>query len=73
MKGKAAPRFEVRASVADAELEGVMCSGSKRGTQQTYAHVAKRAPGARRLVRDEALAELRYGRFLEATVSIRVA
>jgi hypothetical protein len=42
----------------DAELEGVMCSGSKRGTQQTYAHLVKRAPRARRLVRDEALAEL---------------
>jgi hypothetical protein len=41
-----------------AELEGVICSGPRRGKQFTYALVDERAPGARRLERDEALAEL---------------
>jgi hypothetical protein len=41
-----------------AELEGVICSGPRRGKQFTYALLAERAPGARRLPRDEALAEL---------------
>jgi hypothetical protein len=41
-----------------AELEGVMCSGPRRGKQLTYALLAERAPLARRLSRDEALAEL---------------
>jgi hypothetical protein len=41
-----------------AELEGVICSGPRRGKQFTYALLADRAPAARRLSRDEALAEL---------------
>jgi len=41
-----------------AELEGVICSGPRRGKQLTYALLAQRAPRARRLSRDEALAEL---------------
>jgi hypothetical protein len=41
-----------------AELECVICSGPRRGKQFTYALVADRAPKARRLSRDEALAEL---------------
>jgi hypothetical protein len=41
-----------------AELERVMCSGPRRGKQFTYALLAERAPRARRLARDEALAEL---------------
>jgi len=41
-----------------AELEGVICSGPRRGKQFTYALLADRAPGARRLSREEALAEL---------------
>ena len=41
-----------------AELEGVICSGPRRGKKFTYALIAERAPGARRLSRDEALAEL---------------
>jgi Winged helix DNA-binding domain len=41
-----------------AELEGLICSGARRGKQPTYALVAERAPAARRLQRDEALAEL---------------
>jgi winged helix DNA-binding protein len=41
-----------------AELEGVICSGPRRGKQPTYALLADRAPSASRLQRDEALAEL---------------
>jgi len=41
-----------------AELEGLICSGPRRGKQFTYALLADRAPNARRLPRDEALAEL---------------
>ncbi len=41
-----------------AELEGVICSGPRRGKQSTYALVAERAPKAVRLSRDEALATL---------------
>lgn len=42
----------------NAELNGVVCSGAPRGRQQTYALLEERAPGARRLDTDEALAEL---------------
>jgi hypothetical protein len=41
-----------------AELEGIMCSGPRRGKQFTYALLANRAPRASRLSRDQALAEL---------------
>lgn len=41
-----------------AELEGVICSGPRRGRQFTYALVAERAPEAIRLDRDDALARL---------------
>ena len=41
-----------------AELEGLICSGPRRGRQPSYALVSDRAPHARRLQRDEALAEL---------------
>jgi hypothetical protein len=41
-----------------AELDAVVCSGPRRGRQFTYALVSDRAPRARRLSRDEALAEL---------------
>jgi hypothetical protein len=41
-----------------AELDGIICSGPYDGRHLTYALVAERAPGARRLSRDEALAEL---------------
>ena len=44
--------------VAEAELTGVVCSGALRGKQHTYALLEERAPGARRLAPDEALAEL---------------
>ncbi len=41
-----------------AELEGLICSGPRRGKQSTYALLSDRAPAARRLQRDEGLAEL---------------
>ena len=44
--------------VMRAELEAIICSGALRGKQQTYALLADRAPTARTLARDEALAEL---------------
>lgn len=41
-----------------AELEGVICSGPRRGKQFTYALRSERAPNAIRLEREESLAEL---------------
>lgn len=41
-----------------AELDGVICSGARRGKQFTYALLDERAPQAKILERDEALAEL---------------
>jgi hypothetical protein len=41
-----------------AELEGVICSGPRRGKQSTYALLGDRAPAPPQLQRDEALAEL---------------
>ena len=41
-----------------AELDGVICSGPRRGKQFTYALLEERAPKAPDLGRDEALAEL---------------
>ena len=45
-------------AVMYAELEGVICSGPRRGKKFTYANLAERTPKPRRFVRDEALAEL---------------
>lgn len=41
-----------------AELDALVCSGPRRGKAQTYALVSERAPQARTLEREEALAEL---------------
>ena len=41
-----------------AELEGVICSGPRRGKQSTYALLSNRAPRAPKMDRDEALGEL---------------
>jgi hypothetical protein len=41
-----------------AELEALICSGPRRENRFTYALLADRAPAARRLPREEALAEL---------------
>ena len=45
-------------AVMYAELEGLICSGPRRGRKFTYASLAERAPKAALLDRDEALAEL---------------
>jgi hypothetical protein len=42
----------------DAELNGVVCSGAREGKQFTYALLEERAPRAKTLTKDEALAEL---------------
>ncbi|HET6312266.1 MAG TPA: winged helix DNA-binding domain-containing protein [Chloroflexia bacterium] len=44
--------------IMHAELEGIVCSGAKRGKQFTYALLDERAPASKPLTRDEALAEL---------------
>ena len=44
--------------VMSAELDGLICSGPRRGKQFTYALLDTRAPSARALEHDEALAEL---------------
>jgi winged helix DNA-binding protein len=41
-----------------AELEGLICSGPRQGKQFTYALLSERAPRARSMPREEALAEL---------------
>jgi hypothetical protein len=41
-----------------AELDALVCSGSRRGKQHTYALLEERAPGAKALGREEGLAEL---------------
>ncbi len=44
--------------VANAEMSALVCSGAMRGRHHTYALLDERAPQARRLDRDEAVAEL---------------
>jgi hypothetical protein len=46
-----------------AELQAVVCSGPRRGSQFTYAQLADRAPDAAPLPRDEALATLAHRYF----------
>lgn len=41
-----------------AELEGIICSGARRGKQFTYALLDDRVPTSKTLARDDALAEL---------------
>jgi hypothetical protein len=49
--------------VHHAELEALVCSGPRHGKQFTYALIAERAPQARMLSRDDALAELTHRYF----------
>jgi DNA glycosylase AlkZ-like len=44
--------------VLHAELDGIICSGRRRGKQFTYALLEERVPPAKPLSRDEAVAEL---------------
>lgn len=50
--------FRLAHLAMSAELEGVICSGPRRGKQSTYALLEQRAPRAPLLDRDEALGEL---------------
>lgn len=56
--GIAAEGMRLGYLVHRAELDAIVCSGPRRGRQFTYALLDERAPQARRLERDEALAEL---------------
>ncbi|CAN5199212.1 winged helix DNA-binding domain-containing protein [soil metagenome] len=44
--------------IMHAELEGLICSGPRRGKQFTYALLAERVPQVKKIERNEALAEL---------------
>lgn len=52
------PPLRLAYLVMYAELEGVICSGPRRGKQFSYALLEERAPAAKSLGREEALAEL---------------
>lgn len=54
-----------------AELDGLICSGARRGKQFTYALLADRAPQAQTLGREEALAEL-AGRYFPSRGPVTV-
>lgn len=56
--GIVADKMRLSYIVHHAELEALLCSGPRRGKQFTYALITERAPQARILSRDEALAEL---------------
>jgi hypothetical protein len=60
--GKAGIRMNdarrLNASMMSAELDGVICSGARRGKQFTYALLDERVSPSKVLERDEALAEL---------------
>lgn len=60
--GIIAEKMRLAYIIMQAELDGLICSGAVRGKQHTYALLAERAPQARRLDDDEALAAitLRY-------------
>ncbi len=44
--------------IGDAELEGIICSGARRGKQHTYALLDERVPPTKTIAREHALAEL---------------
>ncbi len=56
--GIAAAGMRLAYLMMHAELEGVVCSGARRGKQMTYALLAERAPLATVMPRDQALSAL---------------
>ena len=56
--GRPLAGFRLAHLAMSAELDGVICSGPRRGKQSTYALLEQRAPKAPALDRDEALGEL---------------
>jgi len=57
-KGISTQGLRLALIVMQAELEGLICSGPKRGKQYTYALMEERAPKTGRLEQDEALSRL---------------
>lgn len=55
---KNAERFRLAYILMSAELDGLICSGPRKGKQFTYALLEERAPNARGMEREAALAEL---------------
>ena len=56
--GIALDNLQLALAALYAELEGVICSGPRRGKKFTYALLSERAHNTRRLSREESLAEL---------------
>ena len=56
--GVPADGYRMGQLLGHAELDQVVCSGGRKGKQFTYALLEEQAPQAKRLERDEALAEL---------------
>jgi hypothetical protein len=64
LDGESGPTNRMSYLMMCAELEGIVCSGPRRGSQFTYALLDERAPRGKTLRRDEALAELARRYFL---------
>ena len=62
--GITADGFRLSYIMMYAELEGLICSGPRKGKQFTYALLEERVPQAKSLTREEALAELTKRYFL---------
>ncbi len=58
LAGIAASNLRLVYLIGGAELDGLICSGARRGKQFTYALLDERVPAAKTIERDEALAEL---------------
>jgi len=58
-----AERFRLAYLLMSAELDGIVCSGPRKGTEHTYSLVEDRVPTVRSLTRDEGLAELTFRYF----------
>jgi hypothetical protein len=56
--GITAQRLRLGYIMMSAELDGIICSGARRGKQSTYALLEERVPPVKEISRDEALAEL---------------
>jgi len=56
--GISAKGFRLGYLMMSAELDGVICSGARRGKQFTYALLEERVPQVKAISRDDALAEL---------------
>ncbi|HEU0295388.1 MAG TPA: winged helix DNA-binding domain-containing protein [Anaerolineales bacterium] len=56
--GITAERLRLGYIMMSAELDGIICSGARRGKQFTYALLEERVPHVKEISRDEALAEL---------------